>query len=340
MIGVAIVGGGPGGSYCAYSLAKGGVHPVIFDHSHPREKPCGGLVLPNAQELFPFLQNPSIEHSERKSMYLVSPSGRQVTLSNRRKKIRCFSRLKLDQFLLNMALSKGAELIKEKVTVVGRQGKLWKIETVRQSYVTGNLIGADGVNSLVRGSIIGSLSPKDKGLCYGYFVKGLERAAIAIRLLPRRKGCLWIMPRNDHTCVGIGTAEMSLSDGLSKELDLFIERNHPRVERLSKWAASIPNVKDFKTFNVPLAGSNWILIGDAAGHVSPMWGDGIMYALLDGELAAQALIEKDCRLFDRLWRETYGQVLSLSIKLRKWIYTRSGLELFCRLLKLLNILHL
>ena len=57
VIKVAIVGAGPAGAYCAYKLAENAIYPSIFDYSHPREKPCGGLVPAGAQEFFPFLNN-------------------------------------------------------------------------------------------------------------------------------------------------------------------------------------------------------------------------------------------------------------------------------------------
>jgi flavin-dependent dehydrogenase len=41
---VGIVGAGVAGSCCAQVLGKEGIKVAIFDHSHPREKPCGGLI--------------------------------------------------------------------------------------------------------------------------------------------------------------------------------------------------------------------------------------------------------------------------------------------------------
>src|SRR5215831_17685009 len=48
---VAIVGAGPAGAWAAYQLARRGARVTIFDHSHPREKPCGGGVTGRALAL-------------------------------------------------------------------------------------------------------------------------------------------------------------------------------------------------------------------------------------------------------------------------------------------------
>ena len=331
---VAIVGGGPAGSVCAHSLAEQGVYPTIFDESHPREKPCGGLISPGTQRRFPFLQTLPIGHAARNRLCIVSPSGRRTYLYSTKIKIRCFSRAKLDMFLLDRALSGGAELVKERVTAVARQSGLWKIKTRRGFHMAKVLVGADGVNSLVRKALIGPLNNRDKGVCCGYIVKGLENEDFTLALLPHREGYLWITPRDDHTCVGIGSAEPSRCKGLRKELDLFMKQHFPQTHHVSKWAALIPIVKDRDLFTLPVAGSGWTLIGDAAGHVDPIWGEGMIYAMTDGELAADAIKDGNCSRFDRLWKEAYGKELSLQVKLRKWIHTRPILELYCKLLKL------
>jgi len=339
MIEVAIVGAGPAGSHCAYSLAENDVHAVIFDHSHPREKPCGGLVSPLAQRLFPFLSETPIEHVERDRIYFISPYGKRTCILCRRGKLLCFSRLKLDQFLLNKAIVKGAELIEERATALRRKGDFWKIKTTRNSYAAKTLIGADGVNSLTRRTIIEPLSKDDKGICYGYLMKGLEKEDLTVRFLFHKNGYIWVFPRARHTCLGIGCAEISRSHGLRRQLDAFIEQHYPQAEKTSKWAALIPNIKNVKTFRAPVAGLNWILIGDAAGHVNPIIGEGIMYALLDGELAAQVVVENGPQLFEELWREIYGWSLCRDIRLVKWLYKKPFLELYCKYQKLLGFVH-
>ena len=337
MIKVAIVGAGPAGSYCAYKLAERDLYPSLFDYSHPREKPCGGLVSGVVQELFPFLKALPLPHSEIDTMNLIAPSGRIRTIHFKKGKLIAFSRLKFDKYLVDMAVNEGADLIEEKVVGLERKYGWWKVRTQKQSYAVKTLVGADGVNSMVRRNIIGSLSKKDKGLCCGYFVKGLENRNVTIKFLSTKKGYLWIIPRGEDASIGIGSVEIEKYPELKKELDTFVNNFCPRVEKISEWTALIPNVKNVKTFLSPIAGLNWILIGDAAGHVDPITGSGMIYALLDGDLAAELIVENRIERFNKLWIKKYGQTIFTSTKLRAWVYKRPLLELYCLCLKLQSI---
>jgi geranylgeranyl reductase family protein len=336
VIDVAIVGAGPAGSYCAYTLAEKDIYSSVFDYSHPREKPCGGLVPAGAHEFFPFLKAPPIPHSERSTMHMVTPSGRRIVIGFRKGKLMGFSRLTFDKYLLDMAVNGGANLVEEKVIGLERKYGWWKVRTQKQSYAVKTLVGADGVNSMVRRNIVGSLSKIDKGVCFGYFVKGIENEEVTIKFLPGKKGYMWIIPRGEDTSIGIGSAEINRVRELKNELDTFISNFCPQAEKLSDWTALIPNVKDTKTFCIPIAGSNWLLIGDAAGHVDPITGSGIIYALLDGELAAETIADGDPEMFNKLWIETYGKQLLRATKLRGWVYKRPLLEVYCMYLKVQN----
>lgn len=295
-------------------------------------------MSPSVEEAFAFLKGLPIPHIKRNRLCMVPPSGRRVYLYTTKSAIRCFSRLKLDQYLLSEAVSKGAHLIRERVVALTKKAGSWEIKTIRQVYTAKVLIGADGVSSLVRRSLVGELSIADKGVCCGYLAKGLEKEDITLRFLVHRKGYMWLVPRDDFASLGIGAAEANRSRGLRRELDVFIKRYYPHAEIVSRWRALIPNIKSVETFRKPLAGSDWILIGDAAGHVSPIIGEGILYALCDGELAARAIAEGSAQRFDRLWRETYGGKLFRDIGVRKWLYTGPGLEFFVSMLKLQSIM--
>ena len=144
---------------------------------------------------------------------------------------------------------------------------------------------------------------------------------------------MWVIPRGEDTSIGIGSTEIRCYHELKNELDAFISDFYPQAGKISEWTALIPNVKDTKTFHNPIAGSNWILIGDAAGHVNPITGSGMIYALLDGELAAEVIAEDQTEMFNKLWIEQYGQALLRATMLRGWVYKRPILEVYCIYLK-------
>ena len=60
-------------------------------------------------------------------------------------------------------------------------------------------------------------------------------------------------------------------------------------------------------WDTPCAGPGWALLGDAAGHVHPITGEGIAYALWSAELLAEAFGQGDPQVYEGLWRERYGR---------------------------------
>jgi geranylgeranyl reductase family protein len=336
MIEIAVVGGGPAGAYCAFNLAKNGYRVSVFDDSHPREKPCGGLISPQALKYFPFILGLPVQPRELLKAHFVSPRGMSIGFSARKIPYQAVSRLEFDKCLMEMASAEGANWVKEKVIHLERKENLWNITTPGSQSSAKIVVGADGHDSIVRRSIIGQSNRKDYGFTFGYFLSNLEKDEFIIAFMPHRRGYIWIIPRRNCTCAGICCTEVPLAEGLRRELDTFLSIKYPDLRKLSKWASLIPNVKEASTFNKPLAGKNWIIIGDAAGHVDPITGEGIMYALLDGDLAASAIIQNNPMSFDNMWREVFWRHLSVNIKARKIIYNRVALELYCAYQKIAN----
>ena len=71
--------------------------------------------------------------------------------------------------------------------------------------------------------------------------------------------------------------------------------------------------------------------------MDPITGSGMIYALLDGDLAAELIVENRIERFNKLWIKKYGQTIFTSTKLRAWVYKRPLLELYCLCLKLQSI---
>lgn len=315
---IAVVGAGPAGAYCAYCLAEEGFKPVMLDHSHPREKPCGGGISPFAQRAFPFLREIPYIHGEANHIQIVCVGDKRITLKLKHKYL-FGSRLRLDQHILNMATANGARLEKVRVFEVRMHRDSWEISTSKGPLRTRILIGADGVSSVVRKTTISRFQSYDLSTCYGYFAKPLKDQSMLLKFLPKRKGYIWLFPRGDHICTGIA-ADSSRNANSKAELDRFLKTSYPEVKVISRWAAMIPTLR-VQALSTSIAGPNWMLIGDAAGHVDPVSGEGIPYALRSAELAAEAIFQNNPRVYDRLWREDYGRFLLRSARMKSLVFT-------------------
>lgn len=316
---VIIVGGGPAGSYLACLLAEKGIYPTIFDHSHPREKPCGGGITTCAIDKFPILHEMPEEKYMEKEMEIISSKGMSV-MAQGKKSSWGMSRKTMDKFLLDRAIKYGCKLITERVVNIKKKDNLWEIKTTGGVYKADLIIGADGVDSIVRKKIIKPIPKQDLGVCYGCFAVSNKKEVSKIKFLKDKQGYAWCFPRHDHLSIGVGV-DFSNSKIAKELLENFIEEHYPHVTIQKNWGAKIPNIKQLDFYDMPCAGDNWILIGDAAGHVDSVTGEGITYALWSAEMASEAIIKNDPKLFDKLWREEYGERLIGSCKSRDLFYS-------------------
>jgi len=317
---VGIVGAGVAGSCCAQVLGKEGIKVAIFDHSHPREKPCGGLI--DDRVVIEFDVPDELLEREAKWVLaerfrfrvklLVKPSGFVV------------SRKTFDYYLLQRALNnRSVTFFDEKVNQVIKEKNDWILRTDKgRSVRVRVLVGADGCPSLVRKNVFRPIPPEFLATTVGYdfpcsskyiertFAKNTVEGYYSHEYVPRG-GFLWIFPKRTSINVGIGSLETGKK--LKRSLDKFISL-HPAGRRLKSleghfFAHLVPAIwkKDF--FDLPCSGGNWALIGDAAGHVFPISGMGIYYAMKGGRLCGSALLDGDIHLFERYWRKEYGDEL-------------------------------
>jgi len=315
---VVIAGGGPAGAYCAFELARKGIYATVFDNSHPREKPCGGGISTSVIEKFPFVEQFPSKGNITADFKIILSKNKQVVVTGHRKGFN-ISRRYFDEGILNMATQNGAKLISERVIDVQRKQNLWQIRTNKRLLSARILVGADGINSLVRRKTIGAIPKENLGLGYGYLATGVEKEYRTIKFLEGIPGYIWIFPRDNHSSIGIGS-ELKYGNRLKKLLDGFICSYCPHIKVISRFAAMFPFAEDPDFFMLPCAGEDWILVGDAAGHADPITGEGILYALWSGKLAAEVIKRNELKSYDKLWREEYGNDLRERCKKKDTFY--------------------
>jgi geranylgeranyl reductase family protein len=315
---IAIVGGGPAGASCAIELAEHGIYPTIFDYSHPREKPCGGGITSQVLKKFPFIENFRSIGFTISNTRIISYNGIEVMAKENLYDF-CVSRMLLDRGILNIAQEKGAKLKTEKVLVIKKMKTGWKIKTNKESHHTKILVGADGVTSIVRRNTIGPISKENLALTFGYRAISHEDVQATIKFLSETQGYIWVFPGNGYVNVGIG-GELDHGSILKRILDDFIHAYYPKAKINTEYAALLPSANMPEFFSLPCSGKDWILLGDAAGHVDPTTGEGIFYALSGGRLAALAIKENNASSFDDKWRKEFGQTLIRSVNKKADFY--------------------
>ncbi len=319
-----IIGAGPAGTYLAWLLSRQGFNPVIIDHSFPTDKRALDLVPVEYLSKFPVLGALVQKEGADNLLHILSPGGKEAVVINALDPRTAVSVSNPSRYLLHSAISRGARFIPERVTSIRYEKGLWKITTTKHQIRARNLAGADGVKSFVRKALHKPFSRKDLLLVLGYEVSGLPESSY-VKFVHGRQG---LLKARGSPCNG--TVEISdtliNSAGLKKDLDTFLYDLAGDVKILNSWSVLIPRASSSDFFRSPSLGKDWILIGDAAGHVNPLTGDGLIYALWSADIAAQAITAGDMRLYEILWRKEYGDALQKAADSINLFFKRGFIE--------------
>ncbi|MCU0926939.1 MAG: geranylgeranyl diphosphate reductase [Hydrogenophaga sp.] len=302
---VVVIGGGPAGATAAHDLAKNGRKVLLLDRAG-RVKPCGGAIPPRLIKDFEIPDELLV--AKARCARMIAPSEHQVDIPIDNGFVGMVNRDQFDEWLRERAATAGAERRTGKFESLSRDADGVSVVhfTVRERNTPGSegvparvrarcIVGADGARSEVarQGGVPGAERTKyvfayheilrapppeqrsadyDESRCDVYY-QG--------RFSPDFYG--WVFPHGDTLSVGTGSADKGFS--LRGSVQRMREASGlAGAETLRREGAPIP-MKPLPRWD---NGRDVVLAGDAAGVVAPASGEGIYYAMVGGQLAAEA----------------------------------------------------
>ncbi len=305
---VVISGAGPAGSKCAEVLASAGYKVALIEKDVNWRKPCGGGVSARImKKYYPQLKklNPVIKYGA--IMFSGDYSKLEYKFKGRGEGSIVMDRLEMDNLMRSVAVEAGAELFDKNISFdfVYRNQKIIGIKTKTPSgmkeYLGKLIVIADGMSSklAVKSGLRGKWKITDLGMAKCAIMEGrsnLEKDMIYIYFRPY-KGYGWIFPIDDNRYnIGCGTFEEANHDHNLNEIyeeflnAPYIKEYFPEHSYKEIWKASYP-LSAIGVLEKSLIGENIMLIGDAAGFVSPISGEGIHPGIVSGQIAAETAVK-------------------------------------------------
>ena len=155
----------------------------------------------------------------------------------------------------------------------------------------------------------------------GYFIPG-RNSLMQIQFLQGITGYIWVFPRADHVSAGIAgkMGETSTAE-LRRVLEQWLEQNGFRLDGARFYSHILPSFSAHAFEALEVCGDGWAMIGDSAGLVDPITGEGLYYALRSAELCAEALLSGRHEDYRALLQEEVLTELKLAARVSKRFYS-------------------
>lgn len=308
---MAVIGAGPAGAATAIQAARGGARVTVFEKASPgRDKVCGDGLTPRAVAALGDLGIDLAGAHRIDGLRMIAGNTRRELLWPANNRFgphgAVWPRRALDRHLVEAATEAGAEIVWDTEvmpalaadgTVVGveslTRGERWQADLVVLATgapgAAARMLGAERVDSEPFGLAIRTYAPSprhgDRHLEACLTLRGAEGGWVP--------GYGWMFPAGDGT-VNIGVGSMSTMKGF-RRLNLNRLLNDYRELVAAEWELG-DYLERPRAWRLPMSavrrhGPGWAAVGDAAGLINPMNGEGIDYGLESGMLLADLFMD-------------------------------------------------
>jgi flavin-dependent dehydrogenase len=293
---VLIVGAGAAGCACAASLPAG-VTALLIDRADPRKgRCCGGLIAHDAQAALRRFASPlpggiRVQPEPRFVHALDLESGREQVY---RRDYWNVDRGRFDSWLLDLACRRAEFGAHVQFEAAEREHGGWRVTLseggAERSVRCCRLVGADGATSTVRRLLCGSRPAPRRLIAIQATLPPCRSLACQEVVFSERLTdyYAWAIPKPDCVLVGSAFADpRRAKPDLARLLDVICRRYGIESRALRRSCRMLSQPR--RPAELYPGTSDLLLVGEAAGLVSPSSGEGISYALSSGMAAARAL---------------------------------------------------
>ncbi|MCJ7721169.1 NAD(P)/FAD-dependent oxidoreductase [Candidatus Bathyarchaeota archaeon] len=339
---IVVVGGGPCGSYAAYTAAKLGAKVMVCEDHKEIGVPnhCAGHLNISSLKRLGIHVPPEIIENEIKGAVFYSPSGKEFVLRRRCPVTYVIDRKLFDKHLAELAMKAGVDYrFNSRVkSLLFDSGYVKGVALKGEERLEANVvIDAEGCSSAVLKKteldclkafmMVRGIQAEVDGL--EHFDEDMVEVYLGRNVAP--DFFAWIIPIRDGTAkVGLATRTGDPRDFLRRFM-----KKHPVASKKLKNS----QVKNISLHPIPLAGpipktysDGFLVVGDAASQVKPTTGGGVIFGLTcaraAGEVAYEAVknsnfSEAFLSGYQRRWKRLVGFDLSAMLKMRRMINSLS-----------------